>query len=93
MVGAMSAGSTITGENYERPRAGNTFYNDFYASYNFTPKVSVQAGMNNAFDRAPPRIPGAEAGGANFNQALSGYQAGLYDVIGRTFYLGLRVSM
>jgi len=87
----MRSGPTITEENYLRPYAGNIFYSDFYANYAFTPKLSVYGGLSNAFDRAPPRIPGAEAGGANFNQA--GYQAGLYDVIGRTFYLGIRVGL
>jgi len=92
-VSKMRAGRTITEETYDRPWAGSTFYNDVYASYQFSPKAGVYAGMSNVFDRAPPRIPGAEAGGANFNQAISGYQAGLYDVIGRTFYVGFRVSM
>jgi len=55
------------------------------------PNISVYGGLTNAFDRAPPQIPGAEAGGSNFNQA--GHQAGLYDVIGRTFYLGIRVGL
>lgn len=42
--------------------------------------------MQNAFNKAPPRVPGAEAGGANFE---AGYTAGVYDVIGRTFWAGL----
>lgn len=89
----MRAGRTRTDENTVRAWAGSTFYNDVYASYQISSKVSLYAGMNNAFDRSPPRIPGAEAGGANFNQAISGYQAGLYDVIGRTWYAGVRVSL
>jgi outer membrane receptor protein involved in Fe transport len=92
-VSRMRGGPTITQENTERAWAGSTFYNDAYASYRITPKMTVQLGMNNVFDRSPPRIPGAEAGGANFNQAISGYQAGLYDVIGRTYYAGIQVSL
>lgn len=92
-VSRMRGGTAYTEENTERPWAGSTFYNDVYASYEFTPAVSVYAGLNNMFDRSPPYIPGAEAGGANFNQAIAGYQAGLYDVIGRTWYLGVRFSL
>lgn len=92
-VSRMRAGRGYTEENTERPWAGSTFYNDVYASYHFTPAISVYGGLNNLFDRSPPYIPGAEAGGANFNQAISGYQAGLYDVIGRTWYLGVRFEM
>lgn len=92
-VSRMRGGRNYTESNTERPWAGSTFYNDVYASYAFTPKLSVYGGLNNVFDRSPPHIPGAEAGGANFNQAISGYQAGLYDVIGRTWYMGLRFDM
>ncbi|MCD9088585.1 TonB-dependent receptor [Stenotrophomonas sp. SY1] len=92
-VSRMRAGETYTEENTQRPWAGNTFYSDVYFSHKITPKLSVYAGLNNVFDRSPPRIPGGEAGGANFNQAIAGYQAGLYDVIGRTYYGGLRLSL
>lgn len=89
----MRAGRNYTEANTERPWAGSTFYNDMYASYAITPTLSLQAGMNNVFDRSPPRTPGAEAGGAGFNQAIAGYQAGLYDVLGRTYYVGVRVTL
>lgn len=89
-VSKMRASNSST-STYEREWAGNTFYSDFYASYQFTPKVSIFGGLNNAFDRAPPRVPGAEAGGAGFNQ--SGSQAAVYDVLGRTFNLGVRVKL
>ena len=92
-AGSNGTGTVYTEENTVRPWAGSTFYSDVYASYRVTPKVSLYAGLNNAFDRSPPRIPGAEAGGANFNQAIAGYQAGLYDVIGRTYYAGVRFSL
>lgn len=50
--------------------------------------LEFYGGLMNAFN-APPRIPGAEAGGANFE---TGYTAGTYDVMGRTFWVGLRFS-
>ncbi len=89
----MRASPRVTEANYDRPWAGSTFYNDLYASYQITPKFNLSAGMNNMFDRSPPRIPGAEAGGTNFNQGIANTSSGLYDVIGRTFYVGLRVSL
>lgn len=92
-VSRMRGGRSYTEANTERPWAGSTFYNDLYASWQISPKVSIYGGLNNMFDRSPPYIPGAEAGGANFNQAISGYQAGLYDVIGRQYYAGVRFTM
>lgn len=89
----MRAGRTYTEANTARPWAGSTFYNDVYGSYNITPALTLQLGLSNVFDRSPPRIPGAEAGGAGFNQSLYGYQAGVYDVLGRTYYAGLRFSL
>lgn len=89
----MRASSSVTSAGYERVWAGSTFYNDLYARYQLTDNLALSAGMNNVFDRSPPRVPGAEAGGSNFNQGIAGTQAGLYDVIGRTFYLGLSFSL
>lgn len=85
----MRPGSYVTPEAYDISDTDDVFYNDFYASYQATDKVSVYGGLRNAFDREPPRLPGAEAGGANFEY---GYQAGNYDVVGRTFYVGLRMK-
>ena len=39
--------------------------------------------------KSPPRLPGAEADGANFEP---GFQAGVYDVSGRTLFIGLRFA-
>ena len=41
------------------------------------------------YGKAPPRLPGAEAGGANLEL---GFQAGVYNVIGRTLFIGLRFA-
>lgn len=89
-VSKMRNGTEITAEEYQKVWTGDVFYNDFSGYYRFKGGLELFGGLNNAFDRAPPRVPGAEAGGANFEL---GYQAGVYDVIGRTFYAGLRVSL
>ncbi|WP_461343864.1 TonB-dependent receptor plug domain-containing protein [Brevundimonas sp. GN22] len=82
----MSPGSHVTPELYDVHETNHVFYNDFSASYNLSDAVSIYGGLRNAFDKQPPRLPGAEAGGANFEY---GYQAGTFDAIGRTFYLGV----
>lgn len=83
----MRSATTVTKEQYEDVYTPDVFYNDFFAYVKLTPNIELSGGLNNAFDRKPPRIPGAEAGGANFEL---GYTSGLYDVIGRTFFVGLR---
>lgn len=85
----MRPDSTVSRETHDPAFTDHVFYNDIYASWWLTDAVSVYGGLNNAFDRAPPRLPGAESGGANFE---FGYQAGVYDVIGRTFFVGLRYT-
>jgi len=84
----MSPGEHITPDLYDVTETDHVFYNDFSASYEVNDSVMVYGGLRNAFDKAPPRLPGAEAGGANFEY---GYQAGTYDVVGRTFYMGVRL--
>ncbi len=85
----MRQSTQITKELYRPAYTPSIIYNDFSASYKFTPNIELAGGLTNAFDRAPPRIPGAEAGGANFEL---GYQAGVYDVIGRTFFATIRFT-
>ncbi|MFT3755172.1 MAG: TonB-dependent receptor [Pseudoxanthomonas sp.] len=88
-VGKMRNSTQVTPELYRKVWAGSVYYNDFYGYFNLKPGLQIFGGLYNAFDRAPPRIPGGEAGGANFEL---GYQAGVYDVIGRMYYAGARVN-
>ncbi|MDQ1156381.1 iron complex outermembrane receptor protein [Sphingomonas sp. SORGH_AS 950] len=85
----MKASTTITAAKYDPVFTPNVFYNDFFGWVRLNKNIELSGGLNNAFDRKPPRIPGAEAGGANFELS---YQAGVYDVIGRTFFVGLRFT-
>lgn len=84
----MRASTAISSATHDEVYTPDVFYNDFSAWVRVLPGVDLSGGLNNAFDRKPPRIPGAEAGGANFEL---GYQAGVYDVIGRTFFVGARI--
>ena len=86
--GPMRPTTTTTSDLYQPYKTGNVFYNDFSVSYNLTKSIEIYGGTLNAFNRQPPRVPGAEAGGANFE---TGYTAGTYDVMGRTFWLGIRL--
>lgn len=85
----MRPGSHVTSDVYDVAETDHVFYSDLYAGYQVNDRVTLQAGLRNAFDKAPPRLPGAEAGGANFE---FGYQAGTYDVLGRTFFIGIRLT-
>ncbi|MGH7027072.1 TonB-dependent receptor domain-containing protein [Brevundimonas sp.] len=88
-ISPMRPGSHVTSDLYDVSETDHVFYSDLYAGYQLNDRVSVFGGLRNAFDKAPPRLPGAEAGGANFEY---GYQAGTYDVLGRTFYVGIRLT-
>ena len=86
--GRMKQNASFTKENYRPLYTPHVVYNDVSASYWLKEEsVALYAGVNNAFDKAPPRIPGAEAGGANFEL---GFRSGVYDVVGRTLFIGLR---
>lgn len=88
--GRMKQNASFERENYRPLYTPHVVYNDVSASWWFRDNtVSLYAGVNNVFDKAPPRFPGAEAGGANFELR---FQAGVYDVIGRTFFIGLRFA-
>ena len=88
--GRMKQNASFRKENYQPLYTPHVVYNDVSASWWFRDNtVSLYAGVNNVFDKAPPRLPGAEAGGANFELS---FQAGVYDVIGRTVFIGLRFA-
>ncbi|MFT4077448.1 MAG: TonB-dependent receptor [Asticcacaulis sp.] len=81
---------SITAEAYDPYKTKPIAYDDFNVSYWLKPNMNISAGLSNAFNKAPPRYPGAEAGGAYFGD--EGWQAGVYDVIGRTGWINLRFT-
>ena len=82
--------TTITPEEYDPYQTKAVLYSDFYATYRLKPNVILNVGVNNVFNKAPPRYPGAEAGGAYFGD--EGWQSGMFDVIGRTMHIGLKFT-
>jgi outer membrane receptor protein involved in Fe transport len=86
----MRSSTQITDTDYQKVWTGNVFYSDVSGYYRLKSGLEVFGGVSNLFDRAPPRVPGAEAGGANFEL---GYHAGVYDVIGRMYYGGIRLAL
>ncbi|MFT4077452.1 MAG: TonB-dependent receptor [Asticcacaulis sp.] len=82
--------TTITPEDYSPYKTKPIFYHDVYATYRLKPNVILNVGINNLLNTAPPRYPGAEAGGAYFGD--EGWQTGIYDVIGRTMHIGLKFT-
>lgn len=87
----MRMNTTINPENYFPYRTKTTFYSDIYASFQIKPNVVLGAGVTNVFDRAPPRYPGAEAGGAYFGD--EGWQSGVFDVIGQSAFVSLKLKL
>ncbi len=79
-VEALSDGGVDLGERH---------YIDLAAIWDFADYASLRVGINNLFDREPP-IPGQEAG-----PSISGNGntfPGLYDVLGRYFFIGLTAN-
>jgi len=75
-VRSSAAGST------ETLSAQNTF--DLSASYDFTDRVTMAAGVYNLFDKEPPRV----SSGGVFNTFPD-----TYDILGRTIGLSLTTRL
>jgi outer membrane receptor protein involved in Fe transport len=60
-------------------------YLDFSAKYQFTDKVKLVAGVNNALDNAPPVIGFTGGGDSNTNIPL-------FDPLGRRYFAGVTVT-
>lgn len=67
--------TTWSEEMYDRPYAESVLYNDLSLAYAFEQTWTVGAGVNNLFDVEPP------------NTAQTYLEGGIYDVVGRTFFL------
>ncbi len=64
---------------------GSTTYVDFSASFDFSERFQLYAGIDNAFDEQPPLLTSSWGGDANTDVTL-------YDVIGRRYFLGMRAK-
>jgi len=65
---------------------GSVTYHDVQASYHFNDSIELYAGANNLFDKEPPRIVTGVSGSSTGTET----DAGTYDPIGQTFYIGFR---
>ena len=79
--------STAGGANSTIKGADTYDYYDLTASWRVNDQFGVYAGVNNVSDEEPPQI-GGEAVGSTF----SGTNQGVYDGIGRAYYLGVSAS-
>ena len=66
---------------------------DFSASYFFGRQLSVRGGIDNLMDVGPP-VNGFNPGGTPGNTFTTGtlLTGNVYDVLGRRFYLGVKVT-
>jgi outer membrane receptor protein involved in Fe transport len=55
---------------------------DLFANWRFGDHLEVRGGVNNLFDKEPPFIASSQ----------TGIDVALYDIVGRTYYVGLRAS-
>ena len=80
----------LAGRGFEAGAVGvdSVLYHDLQASYYLSESVELFGGINNAFDEEPPLIPTGVTGSDTGTET----DAGTYDVIGRSFYLGLRAK-
>lgn len=63
-------------------RAGTRFYHDARVLYRLRPSVEVFAGVDNVFDKEPPR-----------GDSAIGFGSAVYDNIGRFWYAGAKLSL
>lgn len=84
LVGSATVDKQAAPELNERPTVNPKVYNDIIVGYNFSEKVSLTAGVKNLFYVIPPRTAATYRG--NFQSG------GLYDVIGRTFFVGVKAN-
>jgi outer membrane receptor protein involved in Fe transport len=84
---ALAADPTFDDTIFHERKVHANAVSDLYAGYSFSSSMgftSIQAGINNLFNSAPPRI---------FNGFLANSDAENYDFLGRYFYVGLRHSL
>jgi iron complex outermembrane recepter protein len=65
--------------------AGSVTYVDLVGQYRFNDMFEVYLGVDNAFDENPPLLTSSWGGDANTDVTL-------YDVIGRRYFMGLRLN-
>jgi len=84
-IGAMNRENQPTGADEvetQFDRIGAEIYNNIFASYQLENGITLNGGVNNIFDNTPPRHPNAFTGAG-----------GLYDTLGRSFFLGISVEL
>lgn len=73
-----------TDEYYGGIRVDERFYHDVSVSYEFDNDLTLQAGVNNLFDEAPPVTPSTYTGA---------FDGSLFDNIGRFFFVGFSLGL
>lgn len=86
-ISAMDDRSAATNSETNIAGAPSYSYFDLKANYSFNDGISVYAGVNNLSDKAPPQI-----GGSTDDGVFSQTNRGIYDIIGRHFYLGVNAK-
>ncbi|MDB5393863.1 MAG: putative TonB-dependent receptor [Rhodospirillales bacterium] len=87
-------------QSYDGGAGGPTFqpfvYNDFSVHYHLTDSITPYIGVNNVFDQHPPLVTQEfQQTGAGLASGVTGTNTvpGVYDVIGRFIYFGVKFQM
>ncbi|MCG2842577.1 TonB-dependent receptor [Sandaracinobacter sp. RS1-74] len=81
-ISAAKADQQASKEFRDRNHANARLYTDINAGYRFSESVSIFGGVNNLTNTNPPLLP----------EAVQASRSGLYDSMGRTFFLGGNIS-
>ncbi|WP_440055118.1 TonB-dependent receptor plug domain-containing protein [Pseudoalteromonas sp. T1lg65] len=85
-IGSQAANVAGEPEDYSVYETGRIWYLDAGVSYRVTPNTNVNLFVSNLSDRNTPQVPGANTGGASWEM---GYNAGLFNTLGRYYSLSV----
>jgi outer membrane receptor protein involved in Fe transport len=91
-IGSSKLGFYWTSKDVDKNTVPALAYFDLRASYNIQDNFQVFANMDNVMDQAPPNIPASAGNTGSAIYYFTAVRAGVWDVIGRTFRVGLRAQ-
>ncbi|CAN5363431.1 TonB-dependent receptor [soil metagenome] len=89
-IGAAKLVNSWTAKDVDRNRVPPIAYVDLRASYSIDARIQVYGTIDNLFDQDPPLLPGTSGQGQNVYY-FTAVRGDIYDLIGRTYRLGVRV--
>jgi outer membrane receptor protein involved in Fe transport len=91
-IGSSKLGFYWTSKDVDKNTVPALAYLDLRASYNVQENFQVFANMDNVMDLPPPNIPASAGNTGSAIYYFTAVRAGVWDVIGRTFRVGVRAQ-